>query len=781
MSSPPRQARRLSRAPSETPGESRRRSTSRSALPLPKTGLRASRMAATQPTYDFLSGASAAPSPAIKPLGQSMRQSQNFRSSNAEPTVENEDFRAKIKALQYEVESLKQERDYSILQHEKAVRNATLKAEDDCRKAQAEENGRVIPIRKYDELNSKFKDAQDQVLNAQTANDKELRKIKEERRAAQDETEEVRTDLASLERVYKHTMQEVESKQVTFERTIDDLKKSLNSTTNNFEATKDRLTKKEAEVGSLESENLQLKAQTGDANTLAVVKRELSEQVAHIIKLEMTNRDQNNQLKTFRQKQKAIEVVQEEKRTLEVRLGVLEDVRKELGEAQLQRQILEDEKEGWTSYLQNQGDISVEDKFETPEDMARALVRQRLENASLMERSGALQSEFMEKDEIIRASEEEKSKLHAEIEGFKANGPAKPPSSRTQKALERQRALATKEAEYLREQLRTFDNEEQTYHSEENKFDSAKTKRITDLEEQLDDHRKELAKLTSELSSFEENANQQTSLKSPLKRPFSSDNEDGSNERLGQLTRKNRKLQDEFTTLQSTYNLLQTEHLAIKSQLTSLQKSSKTRVLSLRQNPTADFEAIKLSTNWTLKQENKDLLAKLEDRYDSNANGDGKGIGQEGNSRLIPLSTLEASKLQIQELEKQLASEKKLDMRRRQVWGAKWQELGQAVSSLLGWRLQIRPNGKVALSLHKAYRDEGAEEAMGGEGGDGEVEETIIFDGDKGIMKVAGGMDSPFAREIMDFRAEWMEKKGYIPGLMASVLLRKVEDGSVVL
>ena len=93
-------------------------------------------MAATQPTYDFLTGGSTAPSPAVKPLGQSIRQSQNLRPNHVEPTVENEDFRAKIKALQYEVDSLKQERDYSTLQYEKALREAALKAEEDVRRIQ---------------------------------------------------------------------------------------------------------------------------------------------------------------------------------------------------------------------------------------------------------------------------------------------------------------------------------------------------------------------------------------------------------------------------------------------------------------------------------------------------------------------------------------------------------------------------------------------------------------------------------------------------------------------
>ena len=104
-----------------------------------RSQLRANRMAATQPTYDFLTGGSAAPSPAVKPLGQSLRQSQNVRPHHVEPTVENEDFRAKIKALQYEVDSLKQERDYSNLQQEKALREATSKAEEEARRTQVRE------------------------------------------------------------------------------------------------------------------------------------------------------------------------------------------------------------------------------------------------------------------------------------------------------------------------------------------------------------------------------------------------------------------------------------------------------------------------------------------------------------------------------------------------------------------------------------------------------------------------------------------------------------------
>ena len=55
---------------------------------------------------------------------------------DVQPTVDNEELRAKIKALQYEVDSLKQERDYAALKHDKALRDATSKAEEDFRRLQ---------------------------------------------------------------------------------------------------------------------------------------------------------------------------------------------------------------------------------------------------------------------------------------------------------------------------------------------------------------------------------------------------------------------------------------------------------------------------------------------------------------------------------------------------------------------------------------------------------------------------------------------------------------------
>lgn len=558
----------------------------------------------------------------------------------------------------------------------------------------------------------------------------------------------------------------METKHATLQKTLSDLQDDLVAKTNVLQTTQDRLTERDRAVGELESEVLRLKAQTGDADTLAVIKRELTEQVAHIRRLESTNREQAKELKHFRQIHKAVEVVEEEKNVLKTRLSVMEGIEQQLREAQLQRQILEDERRSWTSYLQNEGGTG-RVQFNSPEDMARALVKERLENASLAQRLGAVQPELLEKDEIIRSLEEERNKIQSEMEKLRASGGVGGSDARAKQRLERQRALAVKEVEYLREQLRTFDNEEQTYHSE-NQFDEQKSKRIADLESLVDQYRNDIQSLHTELSNLEKTT--PAAPQSPLKRPRSNSNSDDDNSHaLGQLSRKNRNLQSTLSTLQSAHTLLQTEHAALQSQLSSLQQSSRTRILALRSNPTADHAALKQSTLTTLKQENRDLLATLESKNPP--------------PELVPASTLASLRLELHELEQELRDRDKRILRLKEIWSKKSLEFREAVFSILGWKMNFRPNGRFAMSLNTTKTGTGNSACAGegnGEGEDDDEDECcLIFDGEKGNMKIAGGPESAFGLYVRPLVREWVERRGCVPGLMASILLSRVEEGTV--
>jgi len=508
-----------------------------------------------------------------------------------------------------------------------------------------------------------------------------------------------------------------------------------------LQETQGQLATKETAYGTLEAEVLRLKAQTGDADTLAIIKRELSEQVTHIRKLEVTNREQAAELKHFKRLHKSVEVVEEEKRSLQRRLDAMAGLENELGEARIQRQRLEDERLSWSAYLQSQAGPDGQVEFDSPEALARTLTAERLQTATLVERLGGLEPELSEKDKAIQALGAEKSSLLEQVEKLKSTGSG-PGNSKAQLRLERQRALAIKEAEYLRAQLKTYDSEDTTFQPEN--IDEGKVKRIQELEDMVDQYRQEVQTLHGELASRETVPAPEPS---GTKRPR---DESEDNERIGQLSRKNRKLQDELTGLQSSTKLLRKELSVAQERLTAAAQQSKTRILSLRSNPTSDFEAIKVETLNELRRENADLLAQLQNS---------------GPIATVPLSTLEASQRAILDAQNALASEKKRNDRLMKVWGAKSAEFRQLVISLLGWDVVFMRDGKMRVSSF-FYPSTGDDE------------NSIVFDGERGTMKISGGPESAFAVKIGDQIKFWVKERGSIPCFLAALTLEFYEEAN---
>ncbi|KAI9867564.1 MAG: coiled-coil domain-containing protein mad1 [Trichoglossum hirsutum] len=700
----------------------------------------------TQPTYDFLSGQTTPPAAqqtqhllrqSIKP-GMYPKPPALSKCINGALDFANEDLRAEIRTLQYELSALKQDRELTNLRHEKELREIQKKAEADFKRAQASDSDRHVTSSKYEPLVKELEELRERAINDKSETEKKLRVLQDQNRALTEEVEEAQSELSSQERQHKHQLSELETRKKTLQQTVEGLREDLDSNVSALQTTQHRLSQKEADFENMEGEMLRLKAQTGDVETLAIIRRELSEQVAHIKKLESANRDQLAELKYYRKLHKSVEVVEEEKRVLESKVRMMEDLRRELSEVQLQRQILEDERRSWTTYLQNEASIQGELEFDTPEEIARALVQERLEKAALVERIGALQPELDEKDQVVRNFEAEKVRVLRELEKLRVGGGN---DGRVRMRLERQRTLAVKEVEYLREQLKTFDAEENTF--QPGSFDVEKTKRIQELEDLVDQYRKELHRLSEELAKREQSPPADES--SGTKRP----REEDTDERIGQLARKNRKLQDEVSKFQQSESFLRKELEVHRSRLSSLELSSRTRILQLRDNPTAIEEGVKLATLTALREENRALLAQIEGRSDK--------LG-----KVVPISTLENARMDIRDMEKLVAEKEKRMMRLKQIWGAKSLEFREAVASVLGWKMDFMPNGRVRVTS-MFYP------------GDGDEENSIIFDGENGTMKVSGGPNSLFALEIKNLITFWVEGRKEIPCFLAAMTLEFYE------
>ncbi|KAI1280265.1 spindle assembly checkpoint component Mad1 [Xylaria sp. FL0933] len=741
---------------------------------LPQTSLRGSRIASfrashnTQPSYDFLTGADHASSnqhqhhdgPSSR--RQSREPGESVRASSRESSKENlappdaeeyetqrkriEELKAEVATMRYRIETTEQEKEMLVLQHENEIREVQRKAEEDFKQKQAAEGEKSRAQRQYESMQEELQTVKESSAQDTAELDRRLREAQDEARLLKEQLEDLSVSKEEGERMNQRRANEVDAQLSDLRQTIEELEHDAQTRESLLNDAHEKLAEKDRLLGNLEAEIIRLKAQTGDAETIAIIRRELSDQVQHIRSLEAKTSKQHTELVHLRQTHKAVEIVEEEKRTLQRRLDAANALEVELHEVRMQKQRLEDERLAWTAFLQNASSEDGIMEFDSPEAVARALVEERYNSASLVEKLGEVQPQIAERDEIIKSLELDKRNLAAQLE--KARTTAAPvTASKSQARLERQRALATKEIEYLRAQLKTFDAEDETFDT--GNFDQQKVDRVAELEKLVDTYKEEVQNLHKELSAAEASAG----TLEPAVGSKRSHADESENEQLGELNRKRRKLAEELSKLQTAHQLLQKEHEVLNSRLAAAESANKTRILSLRSNPTSDFEAIKTATLAALKLENQELLAQLS-----------KEARRNPKTALIPASQLAAARREIEEAQRETASAQKTTRRLKEVWAAKSQEFKEAIFSTLGWTVTFIPNGKMRVeSLFCPSETD-------------EHENSIVFDGERGTMKVSGGPQSPFARKIGDQIQFWVREKGCIPGFLAALTLEFYEE-----
>jgi mitotic spindle assembly checkpoint protein MAD1 len=660
-----------------------------------------------------------------------------------------EELKAEVGTLSYAMRNMEQERDMLVLEKDNEVREARRKADEDFKARQAVEAEKSRIQRQAETLAAEMEALRAEGDSAQRDIERRAREAEEEARLLREQLEDLAAAKDDAARLADREVKDLKGQVLSVQRTIQEMEQEANARNAALQKSQEQLAERDETVERLEGEVLRLKAQTGDAETMAVIQRELADQVAHIRTLEATSRDQLVELKHLRQMHRAVEVVEEEKRALQRKLDAAAAVELELAEERRQRQRLEDEHRAWAAYLRSESSTDHPIEFDSPEDMAKALVQERLNSAALVEKLGEIQPEIADRDNIIKTLEQEIAAIKEQLEKAKT-ATVSSGADKSRIRMERQRALALKEVEYLRAQLKTFDSEDVTYQPEN--FDEKKSDRIQELEDLVDKYKEEVQNLHNELTSLESATTSPTApALAGSKRPRENEADlSEHSEQLGQLARKNRKLQDELSELQSAHRLLQTEHNVSLEQLKSLQTQSRTRILSLRSNPTSDFEAIKASTLAALKLENAELLAHIQ--------------RQPNLFTTVPASQLAAAQRDIADAKAETASSQKSARRLKEVWAAKSAEFKEAIFSTLGWTVTFIPNGK--MRVESVYCPSATDEH----------ENSIVFDGEKGTMKVGGGPRSAFAQRIGDNIKFWVRERGCVPCFLAALTLEFYEE-----
>ncbi|KAJ4153494.1 hypothetical protein LMH87_009979 [Akanthomyces muscarius] len=758
----PRSGERPSSRQATAATASSRLRASTSALPrAPQFNKIGSFRASAQPTYNQLTGADSNHRAASQ---RSPSQADSTRPSSRDSIKENlappdadeyekyrreiEALKAEIGTLQYRMQTADSEKEIALSQQSNKVEQARRREQDESQKRQAAEAAQSRLEAQIEELRSELDSLKDGSEESAKEMERKYRAAQDAADLAQEQVQDMSIAKDEAERISKKKLTDMETQLTALQRATEDHGHDSHAREQVIQQTQAQVAERDAQIAALEADVLRLKAQAGDADTMQAIKRELTEQVQHIRALESTNRDQLSELKHLRSVNKAVEVVEEQKRTLQRRLESAELLEAELAEARLQRQRLEDERRSWSSYLENStgnGDV----EFESPEAMARALAEERYTTANYVDQVGALRGEISALQNTVQTFEQERKQLLEDLENAKASANL----TSTDKArlrVERQKSLALKEVEYLRAQLKAFDTEDQTMQPEQ--FDEARASRVQELEALVDNYKKELEAVHAQLSSAEP-APAAPTTPQPLagsKRPHASSD---SSEQLGQLTRKNRSLQEKLAGLQTKLVMQEKELSVNREQLMVAKSQGNTRVLSLRANPTADHEAIKRATLEALQKENKELLATLRSKH-----------GKATTVAYIPTSVLGAMEREIAAAKAETASAQKSARRLKEVWGSKSHEFKEAIFSTLGWTVTFIPNGKMRVesTFYPSQTDE--------------HENSIVFDGERGTMKVGGGPKSKFAQRIADQIGFWVREKGCIPGFLAALTLEFYEE-----
>ncbi|KAI8056184.1 mitotic checkpoint protein-domain-containing protein [Syncephalis plumigaleata] len=435
----------------------------------------------------------------------------------------------------------------------------------------------------------------------------------------------------------------------------------------------------------------------------------------------------------YRTTERKASLLEEEKKRLMARMEQMEIYRSKYDELEVECSLLRKEKSEWADFLANSSNDAT---MTSPYKMSSTLMSQRMELVALTEQQGELQARIRQLE--LNLENAQQLELEAKREADQCEI----------KRYQRKHKLAQKEIDFLREQVSSYDIEN-AMQSGDN-YDKQKTERIAMLEKLIDEYQQEIHGASTLSTSSSNNNNSDKALL----------------DKIESLTAENQALSQQVTT-QDDY-ITRLEHSTGHGDY----DRANIRVLEFSDNLAVQDFAIRESTLESLRKENKELLDKLKQYRGMNRTTDqdeeqntklegGEGEGGE------PLDTVPFQSLLNEQAEKarlveELAIEAKRMRRLREIFAAKGRELRDVIYSLLGYKLELLPNGRVRLTSAYSSRDD----------------HSFVFssDGnDRGVMQLVNSGNDDFANSLQNLIRLWVGERGSIPAFLSAVTLELFE------
>ncbi|KAI8076889.1 mitotic checkpoint protein-domain-containing protein [Halteromyces radiatus] len=497
----------------------------------------------------------------------------------------------------------------------------------------------------------------------------------------------------------------------------------------------------------------------------------------------MENYKLKNELKHYKEMYHNVEMLREEKYSLEARVRNMEQLSTENVRLDLENTRLKMEKLEWAGYLEKEDGLDIE----TPQGLVYNLTKERNESRWIVNQIDVFKKEMENRDQLILKLETHMNELKKTIQD-------KDRLHRSDvfamELLEKDKIMLRKHIEALENQFKLYDIEESNYM--EGNYDIQKTQRIQQLEELLKDFEGRLSDQGKDIIKSQMEASYSSPGTISPGPYFELASGQSLFEFMSNLSQKKLEYMEDTKTLQSNLNNANSQINILRNQLSLLQdyfgrhgmdpsstvskennitqannatdtSSDHVRILALKENPASVEYGIRKRQLENLRQENKILLEQLlhyqTSTIDSSMDLSDDRQDQETIMISIPKKTLQNMEDQKQALEQEVAKREKRIARKDEAYQRQLDQLADIMPGVLGYRLKPTYDGKMVL-LESSYVNSK----------DLSFQVMFLKNG-QSTVKVLGRNKQEYLRTLQSAYDTFITERKSIPGFLSAVTL----------
>jgi len=614
----------------------------------------------------------------------------------------------------------------------------------------------------------------------------------EERIQLTREHTEMKQELRTLKREYESARQDWELKASEYTRESDQAKATIDALTLQTQQSSEllKLRLEEATVtmtrlAACEAELKKYQALDLNPEHIKQVEEELHSHVANAHRLEKENGMLNRDLRHYKAIYQNVEKLREEKYSLEHQLRSMAVFKDKSVQLEVENAVLKRERAEWATFLENEDNLNLT----TPYAICRELARLRNDQSSAAKLEKDISELSTSQETVILEAEKRIAELGQQIRE-KEN--LRQVEQANANILVKDKQLLQKEISILREQLKSYDIEEITYMSE--RYDSAKTQRLNELEGLLGQYRVEIEALRTMMTAERTRALQNRSGQPVDSTPPILQLPTGQQLQANLMEMASAKvdLSKDLSTLNAELQLKTKELEVVQRQIDILKQglisggvsediirsvaevrstapamdaedslmidsqAPKQRILQLKDNPASREQAIRQSMLDDLRKENKELITRLQHGQDGSAMDDLEP------STIIPEQSFVNLLAENERMANTVAQKEKRILRMQQVWVAKVREYHEAVASLLGYKVDFSADGMVRLA--SMYADPN--------------DISFVFkssENDQGTLKIVGANKDMYMKTLESSYNYCVLERGSIPAFLSAVTMELID------